>query len=198
MTTHRLLPESQMHEPKGATVANAGEVYIADGAGSGAWTLLSTLTDVNGWAYYKDDTTAQTFTTTPTKLTIDGLGSTTETSYLPSGVAGLWDSTGNIITPENVGDSYNIRLDLPITNVSGSATELTVQLDIGGGATPSTVIFEQTLSIASGSGTTASVTIGLFSLATFVANGGQIFLNTDANTVDITAPAIFIDRVNKG
>lgn len=29
------------------------------------------------------------------------------------------------------------------------------------------------------------------------ANGGQIFLSTDANTADITAPSIFIQRISE-
>lgn len=34
---HSSLTGSEAHEPKGATTANAGEVYVADGAASGDW-----------------------------------------------------------------------------------------------------------------------------------------------------------------
>ena len=34
---HRDLPNAELHEPKGAASANANEVYVADGAGSGSW-----------------------------------------------------------------------------------------------------------------------------------------------------------------
>jgi hypothetical protein len=34
---HSSLTDPNLHEPKGASSANAGEVYVADGAGSGDW-----------------------------------------------------------------------------------------------------------------------------------------------------------------
>lgn len=38
---HKNLTTTQLHEPKGAAAASDGEVYIADGAASGAWTSLA-------------------------------------------------------------------------------------------------------------------------------------------------------------
>lgn len=37
---HSELPDELLHEPKGASTASAGTVYIADGAGSGAFAKL--------------------------------------------------------------------------------------------------------------------------------------------------------------
>lgn len=34
---HSVIPEAHLHEPKGVSTAAAGTVYMADGAGSGAW-----------------------------------------------------------------------------------------------------------------------------------------------------------------
>lgn len=34
---HRLIPEAQLHEPKGVSTAAVDTVYVADGAGSGNW-----------------------------------------------------------------------------------------------------------------------------------------------------------------
>lgn len=39
---HYELPDELLHEPKGASTAAAGTVYIADGAGSGSFTKLPT------------------------------------------------------------------------------------------------------------------------------------------------------------
>ena len=39
---HSELPDELLHEPKGASTAAAGTVYIADGAGSGSFTKLPT------------------------------------------------------------------------------------------------------------------------------------------------------------
>lgn len=34
---HRILPDSELHEPKGAAFAISGTTYLSDGAGSGNW-----------------------------------------------------------------------------------------------------------------------------------------------------------------
>lgn len=40
---HSSLTGAELHEPKGADSASTGEVYVSDGAGSGAWGLAETL-----------------------------------------------------------------------------------------------------------------------------------------------------------
>jgi hypothetical protein len=218
---HNAIGAGEIHEPKGAAGASANEMYVADGTGSGSFQTpaianLSTgaanagesfvadgsgggsFANLNGWANYKDDATEQTFTTTASKLSIDGASGTTETGYLPSGVTAFWDVADDKILAANVGDTYTLRIDLPITTVSGSASELTLELDIGGAATPTIVIAERQISVTAGSGKTVSVSFSYFCLATFAANGGQLFLSTDANTVGITAPGIFITRLSNG
>jgi hypothetical protein len=42
---HSALTDPNLHEPKGASTAANGSVYISNGAGSGAWSLLSAITD---------------------------------------------------------------------------------------------------------------------------------------------------------
>lgn len=37
---HSALPDSLLHEPKGASTASAGEVYVADGNASGSFMML--------------------------------------------------------------------------------------------------------------------------------------------------------------
>lgn len=46
MVEHATLSGSQLHEPKGVSSAASGAVYIADGAGSGTWTVADTLNKV--------------------------------------------------------------------------------------------------------------------------------------------------------
>lgn len=41
---HRLLPDSELHEPKGAASAISGTVYVSDGSGSGDWTKIPATT----------------------------------------------------------------------------------------------------------------------------------------------------------
>lgn len=49
---HSALTGAELHEPKGADSANAGEVYVATGGGTGAWTareyhLTAVIADVS-------------------------------------------------------------------------------------------------------------------------------------------------------
>lgn len=42
--THSSLTNTELHEPKGVDDATAGQVYVADGSGSGDWTTPSLAT----------------------------------------------------------------------------------------------------------------------------------------------------------
>jgi len=180
-------------EPKGADTATVNQVYVADGAGSGSWT--KSVPQPHGWMYYQDADAEQTFNTSASKLTLDGAG-TILNSYAPSGVTNLWDTTNDFITPAALGDSYVVRLDLPITTRTGSPNKLTVQLDIGGLVTVSNSVLTEEILVSGTAPYNLSLTMSIFCLSTFVANGGQFFLNVDTGSVGVTAPAILITRTS--
>jgi hypothetical protein len=91
-----------------------------------------------------------------------------------------------------------MRLDLPVTAKTGSPSELLVELDLSGTASPSIVILERRISITNTPPYTLSVAFPIFAGATFVANGAQIFLTTDTGTATITAPQVFLTKVYSG
>ena len=164
----------------------------------------STFVAPHGWGYYNEDQTVastQVITTTPQKLTIDGLASTSESGYLPleiRGISELWNTSTNKIEPIGIGDDYTLRIDLKVTAKSGAPTELKLDLDIGGGASPSIVIVERFIATAKAPPYSISIGFPIFCLTTFVANGGQLFLSTDTGTVTIQERAISIHRLGKG
>ena len=180
-------------EPPGTSAATAGQVYIADGAGGGAWGVG--VPQPHGWMYYKDGDAAQTFSTTPAILTLDG-ATTQLNGYKPSGVTELWDVTNDKLTPAAVGDSYVVRLDLPITNRTGSPNKMTIQIDIGGLPTVSNSILTEEVIVTGTAPYNMSVTMSIFCLSTFLANGGKFFLNVDTGSVDVTEPAVLITRTS--
>jgi hypothetical protein len=49
---HASLTGAELHEPKGADAAAAGEVYIADGAGSGSWGSVGTSSFTGAVSYF--------------------------------------------------------------------------------------------------------------------------------------------------
>lgn len=57
---HDLIPDADLHEPKGVNSASAKQVYVADGAGSGSW--QDTGISVHGDAIITGNTTATAVT----------------------------------------------------------------------------------------------------------------------------------------
>ena len=222
-TEHKDIVDAQLHEPKGANTAQEGHVYISDGAGSGAWEppelegqaaanegaiavsngagAITWKYFPEGWGYYKDNGSTNVFNTTAAKLLIDGSGSTSDSDYLPHEIRGsgeLWDVTTNKITPMTLGDSYQMRVDLPVTAKTGSPGSVTLTLDIGGGATPTVLILTKELVTTKTPPYVMSTSTGFFTKSTFLTNGGQIFLTTDAGTLTVTNPAVYIKRTSAG
>tara|TARA_R100000951_G_scaffold90032_2_gene78186 strand:- start:7016 stop:7639 length:624 start_codon:yes stop_codon:yes gene_type:complete len=185
------LTSSELNEINGTVNANAADsesrlVTLESGQSGTA----------QGWGYYKDNAASQVIGLTDTKLTIDGLGSTSNLSYLPSGVANLWDTVTNKVISTGVGDSYTLRLDLPITDKGNNADYIRFKMDIGSGATPSIIVVERIIGLPDVSElpTTVSVSFSYFSLSTFDANNAQFFLSTNSQTVTVTNPAVAIFR----
>lgn len=157
---------------------------------------VSNIENIAGWGYYQDDATSDlTVTTSDTLFTVNGLGSNSNSSYLPldiRGVSELWSS--NKMNAITLGDGYDVRVDFSITSKTGSPTYLDLIFDIGGGATPTINVVERTISLVKIPPYKISVAFPLFSLSTFIANGGQIFLKTDTGAVTIGARAVLIKR----
>lgn len=84
---HSALTGSALHEPKGTATATSGEVYVANGSGSGTWQPIhrhlgvSTSFDATGptYAYSITTGTSDTFLS-PTVTTTSAVGFTVETS----------------------------------------------------------------------------------------------------------------------
>lgn len=71
---HNVLTTTNLHEPKGVAAASANEVYVADGAASGAWEFLNPY---GGWRY--NDIGSGTTYTGPTAYEVMNVVGTTTT-----------------------------------------------------------------------------------------------------------------------
>lgn len=146
---HRNIPNDGLHEPKDIVFATSGQVYVADGAGSGTWreapiqglgTALSGQTFVSdgagggswaypsgGWAIYEDTGTPLVVTPVETPLTIDGEGAGTNETQRPKGAQGpLW--VDDSFVPVNFSDVYAIEIEVEVDSVTGADT-LTLRLN---------------------------------------------------------------------
>ena len=163
---------------------------------------LQTLLDQvegKGWAIYFDDTytVGSPFSVTAVagivKLQCDGAKSTTVTSELPTGVAALWDTVNDEIIGVAVGNSYDVRVGFKAknTNITGS---FDILFDIGN---PSgQVISARTYTFPKGANTEVQFSIGipLFSMATFVANGCKVYIDSLIGDTTIYDISIFVKQ----
>ena len=174
------------------TDKNQSVRLISDGSN---WKVLSPHS-ITGWAIYDDAASHATpvaVNNTKTQLTIDKLGATTEISYLPANVTSLWDSTANIITPEKLGDAYDIRIDFEATptNVNDYANLI---IDVGdGGSIP---IVNRSITFVKTGISSFSVGFPISSMTDFLTNGGKIFFDTSVSgsNVSVSNIVLFIKR----
>jgi hypothetical protein len=193
MPEHSAITDPYLHEPKGVASTQQGKFYVADGAGSGTWKYLPT-----GWGSYTDNAGVQSFGTTAAKLLVNKLGASLETN-LPWAIRGVGTLlNASKLTPVVSGDSYMVRVTLPVTAKTGSPTTILVTADIGGAAAISVPISIEELAVTRTPNYTLTANFLLFTGDTALSNGVQFFINTDAGTVTVTNPAIFISRVSAG
>jgi hypothetical protein len=142
-----------------------------------------------GWAVYDDSTYTSasplSIASTTTQVTIDGLGGSTNTTYLPDGVTEFWNTTSNTIVAERVGDAFDVRLGFKAKSTAVNSY-FDITFDIG---SPSGIVIAgQTKICPKGAGveTQYTVDIPIYALATFITNGCKIFIDTSASAFTLT------------
>ena len=161
------------------------------------FTRVDTLEHRSGWAFYDDSEYTSSSPLNANNesvlMTIDEQGSSNLTGYLPTDTVFY---ANDKITPENVGDTYALRLDFKAKG-SSPADKFDVYIDIGGS---NPIIFDQSVEINKGSGVEQryNLSIVIFSLNTFVANGGAIYFDTSqsGDNIDFYDFGLLITRVS--
>lgn len=172
---------------------NQAMSIVSDGSN---WCRMYPTTP-KGWAYYKDAqyTTSSrlTLTGTPTRdlLTIDGLDTSTNTNFLPDGVSAFWDTTNDKILAQRDGDSFDVKVEFNV-DVPSNTDSIKLELDVGSGSPD--VISTHTFQFAQSGEQIAMVSFPAFTLSTFLANGGKIYLTASTTGVEIWGASIFIKR----
>ena len=125
-----------------------------------------------------------------TALTVDALGGGTNSDYVPKS-GSLWNSSTNKITPQTIGSCYDLRLQLKTSYDAGAAAHLDLEIDIGGGLG---VVFEQHEIFSKGSNVDNQMafSIPIFTLDTFIANGGTIYITPQDSAIKIWDAKLFI------
>ena len=162
-------------------------------------TYLSGAAQTSGWVQITDNTytSGSPFALsglTRTKLDVN-TDSTIET-YAPFGTTAstFWDDATSKLYGENVGDAFELRLQATAQPAQQN-TYMTVEIDIGGSQG---IIWADTRSFIKGTSAQRIVRdISYYTLSTFQANGGEIYLESN-NNVDIYDITLFIRRVHRG
>ena len=102
---HSSLTDPYLHEPKGVAAAASGEVYVANGAGSGAWRFLP-----HAFCYYTDVGTGTTISTpiSYTKVNPTTTGDPTQKDFTHTSPARL-TYTGSTTIDANLFASITIK-----------------------------------------------------------------------------------------
>lgn len=228
MTSHINLPDADLHEPKGAATATDKQVYIADGAGSGAWAKVAsadvtvtdtdsyyTATDVEnilkelrdqdptGWCYYSDVTYASSGAT---ELDIVSTGSGTQilcdgdTTLETQSPRDMSSSLWNTSTNKIVPINTNdfYLIRLNFTVSTSTGTLNFMEVDLDIGGSQG-IIWSNTETIDNSTSESFSFLMPVFTGSTFLSNGGTIYLKKDGSgTLKIQDINILITRVHRG
>lgn len=156
------------------------------------------LVDSFGWVEFRDtlNTSANRQSlTASTNNTITINSGITILSEKPKGGELLWNSATNKITPIKNGDSYNIRIDFK-AEITVSLGYFEISVNIGGdiGKTFGNVkVFPKGKDVVHD----FSVSFPIYTLGTFVQNGGLIFINP-SGTMTIFDKRIIIVKTGQG
>jgi len=106
MALHRNLTGADLHEPKGADTALAGQIYVANGTGGGSWVAASTVLTNAAW------------TTGDAKLTYK---STPDTSWVIADDGTIGDSSSGATNRANADTQalFTLLWSLPACTISG-------------------------------------------------------------------------------
>lgn len=155
--------------------------------------LSSGTAAATGWEVYDHGGGAQSLAaSTRTKLQIDG--ATSIISQSPPDATPLWDTTTDKITGRN-GDAITVKVQLTFTPDDATASDFTVDVDIGGAIG---IVERQDFSVIRGAGVEHyfAWTFVAYTLNTWEANGGEVYATCDGPG-DITDLRIVIARVHK-
>ena len=179
----------------GTNLVQSGTIHTALANQGTATTaeIIAKIRSVIGWARYVSQHTAGlpngplSTGSVKTQLTINGSGTGTETSYLPTGVTSLWNTTTNMITPDAVGDAYDVRLDFTAYPANLSAVAEVI-FEVNGSP-----LAHRTVTFAKGGPTSFSIGLPLAVDSAFFTHGCSLQFDT-SDAIDIYDISLFIKR----
>lgn len=157
---HSFITDPNIHEPKGITTAAIGDVYSADGTGSGTWGKLTEadtfdFTDKTknlfGWndiadSLYTSASPLAVASGVRTKVTNNGAATQTDTSRLGA----IWDEVNGHFLIDDLNATYVFKIACKIKTTAVVGTPYTVLFELESANGP-TIIAGHTMTIKGGS-----------------------------------------------
>ena len=170
---------------------------------SGIWSAIAGLINTNfteaydftGWAEYRDTayTDVSPFSVVASTDTVlpNNAGAKIE-SQKPTDITEFYD--GTVITGRN-GDALGITIDLKAVPTTAGATFVEIWIDIGGSIGP---LYKRIITFPKGSGVVRPInfTVNAYTLGTWEANGGTVYVRSDG-PVDIYDIRYVFTRLHK-
>jgi hypothetical protein len=207
-TSYKVIVDKVENDQHGVINIEDGSMhYVPSGENKGLWFHLdgqpnlvtTSSSSIHGWANYADSvwTEQSPFSILAGNTAVlDNNANTNIEAYLPIGVSTFYDGLNNKILAENIGDSYTISVRFRAkTSINNDYFD--IGLDIGG-----TLNFILTESKVFHKGINEeqifNITFVVFSLNTFVVNGGQIKISARTGNLSIYDIDYLIVRTHKG
>lgn len=185
---HKDIPDANLHEPKGVSLATNKSVYKANGAGSGAW---SKITDADqdysdktknkfGWndvsdSLYTSGSPLSIGSGVRTKLTNNGLAAQSDITRLGA----LWSTANNNFLVNDLNALYFIRVNCKVKAAAAAGTPYVVTFEAESANGP-TVISGNTQIIKGGGYVNQLSWTSPFYIGSFINNQSiSIFLTAD-------------------
>lgn len=134
-TEHRVIPDAERHEVKGASTATNNQVLVSDGDGTTSFRQPTMM----GWYNYDHDgaTVPLTLAATFYDLINDAAGPSNDITFAISGATTIWDTGTNRFdfTDLIIGDVVELRVDVSVTTgTANTAIDLVLELAEGTGS----------------------------------------------------------------
>ncbi len=175
------------------------------GSGSGSGVSSADVRGIidsnHGWAQYADGTytsSSPLVVNQGVKVTLPNDASNVIDTHLPAGTTSFYDGITNTVTPDNVGNSYSIRIDFDCYTTSNTGYG-EISLDVGGAIGE---ILNIPVNFPRGTGSSNvrvfSRTSLLYSLDTFVSTGGVLSYESIRGNTSIYNIVYVIAKTSEG
>lgn len=188
---HRLIPDAERHEPKGASSAFSGQVYVSNGSQSGAWRKIkeadidysSAASNVFGWndvadSLYTSSSKRSLTAATRVQLTNNGLGVQTDQTRLGA----LWIPASNHFLINSLNASYQLRVNMKATSASAAGVPYTLKIELDSANGPFTLAGHDVIFKGGNYVNDISITIPFYVGSSVNNQGLRLFVTPDTAT----------------